>query len=125
MVRATLWEDVGVKELSPHDKSEDINDVKRSKNVQSKLDGRNKGNEVKKNVKSQFQSGRLFALITSRPALQDVRESMGQLCGHKVDFYVQKMQKKQASRLGSCGRQSVWCLKRWNTERERERGKSY
>ena len=86
---------IGVKERAGQlTESEDINDVKRSKNVQSKLDGRNKGHEVKKNVKSQFQSGRLFALITSRPG-QCGRADGYILEGKELDFYVKKMQKKK------------------------------
>ena len=75
--------------------SEDISGVKRSKNVQSKLDARNKGHEVKKNVKSQFQSGRLFALITSRPGQCGRAGWNFILEGKELDFYVKKMQKKK------------------------------
>merc|ERR1712205_110428 len=86
---------IGIKERAGQlTESEDINDVKRSKNVQSKLEGRNKGHEVKKNIKSQFQSGRLFALITSRPG-QCGRADGYILEGKELDFYVKKMQKKK------------------------------
>ena len=86
---------IGVKERAGQlTESEDIDDVKRSKNVQSKLSTRNKGHEVAKNVKSQFQSGRLFALITSRPG-QCGRADGYILEGKELDFYVKKMQKKK------------------------------
>ena len=74
--------------------SEEIDDVKRSKNVESKLKSRNKGHEVMTNVKSQFQSGRLFALITSRPG-QCGRADGYVLEGKELDFYMKKMQKKK------------------------------
>ena len=86
---------IGVKERAGQlTESEDTDDVKRSKNVQSKLSTRNKGHEVAKNVKSQFQSGRLFALITSRPG-QCGRADGYVLEGKELDFYVKKMQKKK------------------------------
>lgn len=86
---------IGVKERAGElVESEDIDDVKRSKNVQAKLAARNKNHEVAKNVKSQFQSGRLFALITSRPG-QCGRADGYILEGKELDFYVKKMQKKK------------------------------
>ena len=86
---------IGVKERAGEMvESEEIDDVKRSKNVESKLKSRNKGHEVMTNVKSQFQSGRLFALITSRPG-QCGRADGYVLEGKELDFYMKKMQKKK------------------------------
>lgn len=74
--------------------SEDITDVKRSNSVATKLKQRNQKHEVAQNIDEQFSTGRLYALITSRPG-QCGRCDGYILEGKELDFYVKKMQKKK------------------------------
>ena len=73
--------------------SEDI-DEKRSKSVTQKLNKRNKGHVVAENIDAQFTTGRVYALVTSRPG-QCGRCDGYILEGKELDFYVKKMQKKK------------------------------
>ena len=73
--------------------SEDI-DAKRSNSLVRKLKARNAKHSVPENVDQQFSTGRLFALITSRPG-QCGRCDGYILEGKELDFYLKKMQKKK------------------------------
>ena len=73
--------------------SEDI-DAKRSNSLAKKLKSRNAKHEVAANIDTQFTTGRLYALVTSRPG-QCGRCDGYILEGKELDFYVKKMQKKK------------------------------
>ena len=73
--------------------SEDI-DEKRSKSLARKLTLRNKGHTVAPNIDNQFTTGRVYAIVTSRPG-QCGRCDGYILEGKELDFYVKKMQKKK------------------------------
>ena len=72
---------------------EDI-DEKRSNGLTKKLAKRNKDHEVAENIDSQFTTGRVYALVTSRPG-QCGRCDGYILEGKELDFYIKKMQKKK------------------------------
>ena len=74
--------------------SEDI-DAKRSSAVAKKLKERNAKHAVAENVDAQFVTGRLYALVTSRPG-QCGRCDGYVLEGKELDFYLKKMQKKKS-----------------------------
>ena len=74
--------------------SEDI-DAKRSSAVAKKLKERNAKHAVAANVDAQFVTGRLYALVTSRPG-QCGRCDGYVLEGKELDFYLKKMQKKKS-----------------------------
>ena len=73
--------------------SEDI-DAKRSNSVVRKLKARNAKHTVSENIDKQFSTGRLYALVTSRPG-QCGRCDGYILEGKELDFYLKKMQKKK------------------------------
>ena len=79
--------------------SEEITDVKRSNTLAAKLKKRSKDSAVAQNIDEQFSTGRLFALITSRPG-QCGRCDGYILEGKELDFYVKKMQKKKGKGSG-------------------------
>ena len=74
--------------------SEDI-EGKRSNAVVKKLKERNAKHSVAANVDAQFVTGRLYALVTSRPG-QCGRCDGYVLEGKELDFYLKKMQKKKS-----------------------------
>ena len=74
--------------------SEDIDD-KRSNALKKKLRERNNKHAVAENIDEQFVTGRLFALVTSRPG-QCGRCDGYVLEGKELDFYLKKMQKKKS-----------------------------
>jgi small subunit ribosomal protein S8e len=74
--------------------SEDI-DEKRSNAVAKKLKERNAKHAVAENIDQQFVTGRLYALVTSRPG-QCGRCDGYVLEGKELDFYLKKMQKKKS-----------------------------
>jgi len=73
--------------------SEDI-DEKRSNALKKKLKDRNNKHAVAEPIDEQFITGRLFALVTSRPG-QCGRCDGYVLEGKELDFYIKKMQKKK------------------------------
>ena len=73
--------------------SEDIEE-KRSKSVTMKLRSRNRAHEVAKAIDEQFATGRLLAIITSRPG-QCGRADGYVLEGKELEFYQKKMMKKK------------------------------
>mmetsp|Transcript_1893 Transcript_1893/g.4278 ORF Transcript_1893/g.4278 Transcript_1893/m.4278 type:complete len:214 (+) Transcript_1893:43-684(+) len=73
--------------------SEDITDVKRSNTLAQKLKERNNKHAVAIGIDEQFSTGRLFALITSRPG-QCGRCDGYILEGKELEFYQKKMAKK-------------------------------
>jgi len=73
--------------------SEDIEE-KRSKSVTMKLRSRNQKHEVAKAIDEQFATGRLLAIITSRPG-QCGRADGYVLEGKELEFYQKKMMKKK------------------------------
>ena len=74
--------------------SEDITGVKRSNTLEAKLKQRNAKHSVSAKVDEQFSTGRLYALVTSRPG-QCGRCDGYILEGKELDFYLKKMQKKK------------------------------
>jgi len=75
--------------------SEDITDVKRSNTLAQKLKERNTKHAVVTAIDEQFSSGRLLALVTSRPG-QCGRCDGYILEGKELEFYQSKMKKKNA-----------------------------
>ncbi len=73
--------------------SEDI-EAKRSKSVTMKLRDRNNKHEIAKAIDEQFATGRLLAIITSRPG-QCGRADGYVLEGPELAFYQRKMMKKK------------------------------
>jgi small subunit ribosomal protein S8e len=73
--------------------SEDIEE-KRSKSVTMKLRSRNQKHEVANAIDEQFATGRLLAIITSRPG-QCGRADGYILEGKELEFYQKKMMKKK------------------------------
>ena len=69
-------------------------ETKKSKNVQGKIKGRQEQKELDPHVEEQFSTGRLFAVISSRPG-QSGRCDGYVLEGKELDFYLKKMQKKK------------------------------
>ncbi|EEH55651.1 uncharacterized protein MICPUCDRAFT_34143 [Micromonas pusilla CCMP1545] len=85
---------IGIKEKNGEKvEAEDI-DEKRSNTLKRKLRDRNNKHAVPANVDTQFSTGRLYALVTSRPG-QCGRCDGYILEGKELDFYVKKMQKKK------------------------------
>ncbi|KAG1675596.1 hypothetical protein FOA52_014185 [Chlamydomonas sp. UWO 241] len=64
-----------------------------SKHVQRKIKSRNQGHKLDSNVADQFNTGRMYACISSRPG-QCGRCDGYVLEGKELEFYVKKMQKK-------------------------------
>ena len=75
-------------------KSKDGEDTKVSNHVQRKLDKRAATRTLAKEVESQFNTGRLFAKIASRPG-QSGRCDGYILEGQELKFYLAKMSKKK------------------------------
>merc|ERR1712216_452771 len=82
------------KKIGEKVESEDI-EGKRSNAVVKKLKERNAKHSVASNVDAQFVTGRLYALVTSRPG-QCGRCDGYVLEGKELDFYLKKMQKKKS-----------------------------
>merc|ERR1712178_422135 len=84
---------VGRKKIGKEeDKKED--DGKKSKSVLKKLEKRAETKLLDPNLETQFDTGRLFAAISSRPG-QSGRCDGYILEGKELEFYVKKMQKKK------------------------------
>ncbi len=66
-----------------------------SKHVQRKMKTRNQGRKIDQHVADQFNQGRLYACIASRPG-QCGRCDGYILEGKELEFYVKKMQKKKS-----------------------------
>jgi len=78
-------------------KVEDENiDEKRSKSVTMKLRSRNRAHAVESAIDAQFSTGRLLAIITSRPG-QCGRADGYILEGKELEFYQRKLSKKHHS----------------------------
>lgn len=73
---------------------EEAADAKKSKAVLKKLSKRQNGRVLDPNLNQQFDTGRLFACISSRPG-QCGRCDGYILEGKELEFYVKKMQKKR------------------------------
>lgn len=67
--------------------------VKKSNHVTRKIKERNTGHKLDEHIASQFDTGRLFACISSRPG-QCGRCDGYILEGAELQFYLRKMQKK-------------------------------
>jgi small subunit ribosomal protein S8e len=80
--------------LSLGKKKDEKEDVKKSKHVQAVLAGRNKDHKLAKDLDEQFNLGRLYAIITSRPG-QSGRCDGYILEDRELEFYKKKMQKKK------------------------------
>jgi small subunit ribosomal protein S8e len=86
---------IGIKEKNGEKvESVDITDVKRSNTLATKLKKRNAKHEVALNIDEQFATGRLYALVTSRPG-QCGRCDGYVLEGKELEFYLKKMTKKK------------------------------
>lgn len=76
------------------DKEEDKTAAKKSKHVLRKLAARNKEQVLDPHLKDQFNVGRLYARLSSRPG-QSGRADGYILEGKELDFYLKKIQKKK------------------------------
>jgi small subunit ribosomal protein S8e len=85
---------VGVKVKNGEKVESETIDEKRSKSVTMKLRSRNKDHSVAPAIDEQFSTGRLLAIITSRPG-QCGRSDGYILEGKELDFYQKKLQKKK------------------------------
>ena len=68
--------------------------VSKSKSVQAKIAKRQEGRQLDSNLNSQFDTGRLLAMISSRPG-QCGRCDGYVLEGKELEFYVRKMARKK------------------------------
>ena len=75
-------------------KKESDTEIKRSNHVQRKLDQRQKTRVIAKEMESQFNTGRLYACISSRPG-QSGRCDGYILEGAELKFYLSKMSKRK------------------------------
>jgi len=82
------------KEVDADGKEKEKEKVKKSKNVQNKLTARAAGHTVDTLLKEQFNAGRLYAVISSRPG-QSGRADGYILEGKELEFYSKKMAKKK------------------------------
>jgi len=73
---------------------EKAEDKKKSKKVVRKVQSRNKDHSLDVNVKDQFNTGRLYACLSSRPG-QSGRADGYVLEGKELEFYLKKIQKKK------------------------------
>lgn len=69
-------------------------EVKKSKHVVKKLEGRNKDRFVDPKVEEQFNNGRLLVCVSSRPG-QSGRCDGYLLEGKELEFYIKKIEKKK------------------------------
>lgn len=69
-------------------------ETKKSKHVQAKIKGRVKDRVIDQKVADQFNSGRLYACVVSRPG-QSGRCDGYILEGKELEFYAKKMEKKK------------------------------
>merc|ERR1711959_866750 len=74
-------------------KKETETEIKRSRHAQRKVDARQKTRVIAKEMESQFNTGRLYACISSRPG-QSGRCDGYILEGAELKFYLSKMSKK-------------------------------
>ncbi|KAK4781543.1 hypothetical protein SAY86_015645 [Trapa natans] len=92
--------DIGRKKKAPAAKKDGeegdapAEEVKKSNNVQRKLEQRQKERKLDAHIEEQFASGRLLACISSRPG-QCGRADGYILEGRELDFYVKKLQRKK------------------------------
>jgi len=82
---------LGKKKKDETDKQEE---KKKSKKVEKKLKHRNAGHALDSHLKDQFNSGRLYACIASRPG-QCGRCDGYILEGKELEFYLKKLTKKK------------------------------
>ncbi|KAJ1916274.1 ribosomal protein S8A [Tieghemiomyces parasiticus] len=80
--------------LSEEDKEKDVLFKKRSESVMSKIKKRQENGKVSPALEEQFQTGRLYAKITSRPG-QCGRADGYVLEGEELDFYVKRIKSKK------------------------------
>ena len=69
-------------------------EVKKSNSVKRKLEGLQKDRVIDQKVADQFNSGRLYACISSRPG-QSGRVDGYILEGAELEFYLKKLEKKK------------------------------
>jgi len=67
---------------------------KRSKHLQRKIDGRKEEAKIDVTLEDQFATGRLYAIISSRPG-QSGRADGYILEGRELEFYVRKIKSKK------------------------------
>lgn len=95
--------DIGRKKKSPAAAKKDATEegdaspaeeIRKSNNVQRKLERRQQGRTLDSHIEEQFSSGRLLACISSRPG-QCGRADGYILEGKELEFYMRKLQKKK------------------------------
>ncbi|KAI9294332.1 40S ribosomal protein S8 [Neoconidiobolus thromboides FSU 785] len=74
--------------------AEEVANVKRSNHAQRKIDARKEASVLDSHVADQFNTGRLYAIITSRPG-QSGRCDGVILEGKELDFYLRKIKSKK------------------------------
>merc|ERR1712031_20356 len=84
----------GVKVGKRTQKDADQEEVKKSKHVMRKIEARQKTRVLAKEIETQFNTGRLYAKISSRPG-QSGRCDGCILEGAELKFYLSKMSKKK------------------------------
>jgi len=85
---------LGSKKAHKDDSKEEKKSTKQSKKTLAKYASRNENHSVEANVKEQFNAGRLYACISSRPG-QSGRADGYLLEAHELDFYLKKLTKKK------------------------------
>ena len=80
------------KKIEESNKARD--DSKRSNSVKRKIEGLNKDRQIDQKVADQFNGGRLYACISSRPG-QSGRVDGYILEGKELDFYLKKLERKK------------------------------
>lgn len=75
-------------------KAADLQDTKKSKHLQRKLQLRNKDRKIDAHLADQFNSGKLLACVSSRPG-QSGRLDGYILEGKELEFYLKKTEKKK------------------------------
>ena len=76
--------------------------VKRSGHLQRKINARTKDRKLDTTLDDQFSTGRLFAVISSRPG-QCGRADGYILEGKELEFYQRRMQRRKAKTQGASG----------------------
>ncbi len=85
---------IGAAKKSDKAAAEDKKEAKKSKKTLRKYEARNANRTLEDGLKEQFASGRLYAVISSRPG-QSGRCDGYVLEGQELDFYLRKLTKKK------------------------------
>jgi small subunit ribosomal protein S8e len=82
-------------DLGKKKEGEEEQAVKQSRSVLKKIETRSAAQQVEESIEDQFKSGRLFAVLASRPG-QSGRADGYILEGDELEFYKKKMERKKA-----------------------------